>query len=332
MRIKDCARLSMFLAAAACLGIGCASTEDGSAGSGGSTGGAGMGVAGATAAGGASGIAGSGAGGVAGSGAGGSHDAGAAGGAPGDAAAGVDGLGAGGHIGGTGGATSTDAGAGGSPGTGGGTGTFAPCPTNGMPCKILPLGDSITFGIQFEGAYRVELFAKAVAANKKITFVGSQMNGPTTVAGMTFPRSHEGHSGFTIDQMVPFVASDAQFAPNIILLHIGTNDTYMANPGGAPMRLQSLVDMLLAAYPNTLLVVAKIVPYPSQMNNVNTYNATIPGLVTSRAAMGKHILLADLNTGFDVPTMLSSDTIHPNQTGYNFMGDTWYSVISSYLH
>ena len=42
--------------------------------------------------------------------------------------------------------------------------------------------------------------------------------------------------------------------------------------------------------------------------------------------------MVDLNTGFNVPTMLSSDTIHPNQTGYNFMGDTWYSVIGSYLH
>jgi hypothetical protein len=220
------------------------------------------------------------------------------------------------------------AGAGGS----GGTGTFNPCPTNGDACKILPLGDSITFGIQYAGAYRVELFTKAVGASKKITFVGSQMNGPTTAAGMMFPQSHEGHSGFTIDMMQPYVTSDMTYKPNIILLHIGTNDTYMSNPGGAPMRLQTLVDMLLAGYPDSLLVVAKIIPYPSQMANVNSLNATIPTLVSSRQAMGKHILLADLNTGFMVSTMLSSDSIHPNQTGYNFMGDTWYSVISSYLH
>ena len=239
--------------------------------------------------------------------------------------------GTGGRAGGTGGAPAIDAGAGDSRGDAGG-GAFDPCPTNGSACKILPLGDSITFGIQFEGAYRVELFSKAVAASKKVTFVGSQMNGPTTVAGMSFPRSHEGHSGFTIDQMLPFVTSDMMYAPNIILLHIGTNDTYMTNPGGAPARLQSLVDMILATYPSTLLVVAKIVPYPSQMTNVNALNSTIPDLVSSRAAMGKHILMADLNTGFNVPTMLSSDTIHPNQTGYNFMGDTWYSVIASYLH
>ena len=41
------------------------------------------------------------------------------------------------------------------------------------------------------------------------------------------------------------------------------------------------------------------------------------------SAVGKHILIVDLNTGFDVSTMLSSDSIHPNQTGYNFTGDTW---------
>ena len=77
---------------------------------------------------------------------------------------------------------------------------------------------------------------------------------------------------------------------------------------------------------------AKIVPYPSQMANINLINNSIPDLVSSRAAMGKHILMADLNTGFTVSTMLSSDSIHPNQTGYNFMGDQFYSVISSYLH
>jgi lysophospholipase L1-like esterase len=29
--------------------------------------------------------------------------------------------------------------------------------------------------------------------------------------------------------------------------------------------------------------------------------------------------------------MLSGDGIHPNQKGYDWMGDTWYSSISSYL-
>jgi lysophospholipase L1-like esterase len=325
-------RLFAFITTAGSLALACDSSGDGA---GDTTGGGGSGGAvdaGTSGSGGGGGGGSGGGGGQADAGGGTGGRGGAGGGGTGGADAGASGGQGGGGRGGSGGAGPGDAGTGGSTGTGGGTGAFNPCPTNGDPCKILPLGDSITFGIQYEGAYRVELFTKAVGANKKITFVGSQMNGPTTAAGMTFPRSHEGHSGYTIDMMQPFVAQDMQYNPNIILLHIGTNDTYMSNPAGAPMRLQTLVDMILAAYPNALLVVAKIVPYPSQMNNVNTLNASIPTLVSSRAGMGKHILIADLNTGFNVPTMLSSDSIHPNQTGYNFMGDTWYSVIGSYLH
>ena len=130
----------------------------------------------------------------------------------------------------------------------------------------------------------------------------------------------------------PFVSSNVANDPDIILLHIGTNDSYMSGAGGAPMRLETLVDMILSAYPDTLLVVAQIVPYPSQASNIDSLNATIPALVESRASMGKHIVMADLNTGFVTSTMLSNDTIHPNKTGYDFMGDAFYSVIGDLLH
>ena len=77
-----------------------------------------------------------------------------------------------------------------------------------------------------------------------------------------------------------------------------------------------------------MLVVGLITPYPAQANNVRTYNQAIPALVQARADAGKHILLADLNTGF-ASAMLSFDGIHPNQSGYDFMGGVWYSVIGS---
>lgn len=112
---------------------------------------------------------------------------------------------------GGGGASSTgDQGGGGAGGVGGaggdgggdtagtgGAGGYTPCPTTGEPCKILPLGDSITdgIGVQGGGGYRIELFRKARAAGKNITFVGSLVNGPSMVDGAAFPRNHEGHSG-----------------------------------------------------------------------------------------------------------------------------------------
>jgi hypothetical protein len=234
-------------------------------------------------------------------------------------------AGSGGHAGGAG-----NPGAGGT-GAGGGMAGYNPCPTTGDPCKVLPLGDSITFGINYEGSYRVELFKRAVTAGQKITFVGTQMNGPAMAPGTTvpFPNHHEGWSGYTISMILAKAANDVQFGPHMILLHAGTNDTYMTDPTGAPMRLSSAVDSLASMFPNALIVVAKIIPYPSQTTNVNLINQSIPAMVQSKQSMGKHVIMVDLNTGFDTKTMLSSDSIHPNQTGYDWMGDTWYGVVGS---
>jgi hypothetical protein len=223
--------------------------------------------------------------------------------------------------------------AGGTGGSGGG-GAYRPCPTDGSACKILPLGDSITWGIQYDGAYRVQLFTKAVADGHKITFTGSVSNGPNMVSNQPFPRANEGHSGWRIDQITGLVPKPAlDTVPHIVLLMIGTNDVYAASGQATmPERLGTLLDKLINAAPNALIVVAKITPLNNAGSNatIKTYNDAIPGLVQARAAAGKHIMLGDMNTGF-TSAMLSNDGVHPNKSGYDFMGDTWYTLISSFL-
>jgi hypothetical protein len=238
--------------------------------------------------------------------------------------------------GGKGGASGGDGGNGGAITTGGSGGgaSYQPCPTNGDPCKILPLGDSITWGIQYDGAYRVELFNKAHKAGQKITFTGSLSNGPSMVDGVAFPKQNEGHSGWTIAQDTGLVPSPAfNTIPNIVLLMIGTNDVY-ASSGQAQMpdRLGALLDKIFAAAPNALLVVGKITPLNNASWNqtIKTYNDAIPGLVQTRANAGKHVIWVDLNTGF-TSSMLSSDNIHPNKSGYDFMAGVWYTAISNLL-
>ncbi len=232
------------------------------------------------------------------------------------------------------GASAGSAGVVGGGGSSGGATGFQPCPQDGTACKILPLGDSITWGIQYEGAYRVELFSKAVNAGQKITFTGSLSDGPSIVANMPFPKNNEGHSGWTIAQDTGLVPSPAfNTIPNIVLLMIGTNDIYApSGQADAPNRLGALIDKIISTAPNALVVVAKITPLQNSGWNatVKTYNDAIPAVVQARAQQGKHVLLADMNTGF-TSNMLSMDGIHPNQTGYNFMGDAWYGVISAYL-
>ena len=313
------------------------SSSGGSSASGGSSGLGGANVAGAAANGGSAGSSGNSSQGGSSNSGGAPNTAGASGGGAfgngGSAAGGRQGS-AGNSSGGSAGAAAGASAMGGQAtgGTnGGGAAGFEPCPASGV-CKIMPLGDSITEGTGYAGGYRVELFAKAVADKKNITFVGSLSNGPNTISsGVTFPKSHEGHFGWTISQVdgrIPDPALNA--APHIVLLHLGTNDINQNMLSGAPERLGSLVDQIIAKLPSALIVVAKIIPEPSQASGITTLNNAIPQLVQTRASAGKHVILVDQFSGFLASEL--GDGVHPNQAGYARMAGVWYTAVKGYLH
>jgi lysophospholipase L1-like esterase len=200
-------------------------------------------------------------------------------------------------------------------------------------------------GDEANAGYRGPLFATVVAAQQKITFTGSLSNGPDSVAGQTFPKRNEGHSGYGISTVTQYSGGVAGIAtlvpspafadssgglPNIILMMIGTNDTGNSTAAQMADRLGALMDKIILAAPDTLLVVAKITPLSWATAIINSYNDALAGLVQTRATAGKHVMLADMNTGF-TSTMISSDGIHPNSTGYKFMADRWYSIVGPLL-
>jgi GDSL-like Lipase/Acylhydrolase family len=327
---------------------GAPSASGGSTGTGGSSTGGTMGSGGSIGSGAATGT-----GGTAGSG--GKGTAGAAGAAPGGAsgAGGNRGSGgaaaAGGVTGGSGGAQG-GGGSGGHPGGGAaGSGAYNPCSAHSPPCKVLPLGDSITYGVNDEGngGYRGPLFAAVVAAGQQITFTGSLTDGPATVSGQPFPPRNEGHSGWGISEVTTYSNGNAGIAtviptpafssssggtPDVILLHIGTNDSGQFTATQMTSDLQGLLNKLFTNAPSALVVVAQIIPLGYGTNSViKAYNQSIPGLVQTFAAAGKHVMTVDMYTGFNTSTMLGSDSIHPNTTGYTFMADHWYSAIGSLL-
>jgi lysophospholipase L1-like esterase len=281
--------------------------------------------------------------------------AGASAGAPGLAGSGgtagsANIAGAGGSAAGASGGT---AGAGGGAGGTGGSGSFSPCPASD-PCKILPLGDSITWGINYGGGYRIKLFAKTSADSKKITFVGYDAGNPPSSAALSALGSassmwvgkHEGHSGWTIQQDDDLVTGKstatndgvmytgkkvvADFVPHIVLVHLGTNDMYQT-PTGAPDRLGALIDHVVADAPNALVVVASIIPFPSGAAAVTTFNKAVPGVVKTRTDAGKHVIYVDMFAALTTSD-LGSDQIHPNEGGYEKMAVVWYNAIKPYLH
>jgi lysophospholipase L1-like esterase len=237
-------------------------------------------------------------------------------------------------------------GEGGSAGAAGATG-YSPCPASASePCIVLPLGDSITEGYGSSGGgYRVELFRQAVLSGKNLTFVGSLTNGPATVAGQDFPPNHEGHGGFWIEDgtghsgIAGAITDDAldQYQPHIVLLMIGTNDINGTGASGAPTRLGNLIDDITSRAPEALVVVSSIIPIDNATTNglVVTYNAAIPGLVSSRAAAGQHVVFLDNYAAFSAdPTFadtLMYDYLHPNDDGYMVLGQTFYGAIATYL-
>lgn len=269
-------------------------------------------------------------------------------------------AGGGGFSGGPGGGGATTGGMGGTGGMGqagagqGGAGgepssSYSPCPEDGSPCAILPLGDSITFGEGSSGGgYRVELFRKAVVAGQAITFVGTASpNGPDMVEGEPFPRAHQGHQGYVIDEggfsptaSLSLVLDDALPAldPHIVLLMIGTNDVNGNNAlGEAPSRLAALVDKIAASEPDALIVVAQLTPTRDSTLNarIETYNAGIAPVVEQLATDGKHVLLVDMFTPFvetaNYANALLADSLHPNDAGYAVMADVWYGAIGAVL-
>ncbi|HTQ06902.1 MAG TPA: SGNH/GDSL hydrolase family protein [Polyangiaceae bacterium] len=339
-------------------GTGGSGGTSGTTSSGGTgTGGTGGGTGGSVTSGGHPGTGGSSMAGAPAAGTGGSLATGGrpgSGGGAGTSAGGRVGMGMGGAP--TGGTSAAGSGAGGAAMAGSGgtsSGGFDPCPSTG-PCKILPLGDSITWGINYGGGYRIKLFIHTNTDNHVINFVGYDTANPPSSSvlsglgsGMSnWKPNHEGHSGWTIQQDDDLVTGKstatndnvmytgkkvvADFSPNIVLVHLGTNDMYQM-PTGAPDRLGTLIDHIVADAPNALVVVASIIPFPQDASQVMTFNAAVPGEVKTRADAGKHVIFVDMFSALTASD-LGSDGIHPNEGGYEKMAVAWYGAIKSYLH
>jgi lysophospholipase L1-like esterase len=214
----------------------------------------------------------------------------------------------------------------------------------------MPLGDSITAGAYSSNmsSYRGPLFHLALTHGQSITFVGTQSSGPDKIDNVLFPKHHEGHGGYVIDTTpgsgqwpgISGLAPDSVKAnhPHIVTLMIGTNDVNIQyDLAHAPARLGNLLDSLLAADPNLLLVVAQITPALDDAQNVRiqAYNAGIADLVKTRANAGKHIAMVDMYGAFtanpNYKTEYMGDNLHPIDAGHAKMADVWYARIGGLL-
>lgn len=218
--------------------------------------------------------------------------------------------------------------------------SFTFLPEYKTPLKIMPLGDSITYGVignndKESGGYRTKLWNKFTADGLPVEFVGSLSNGPDNLSS----KNHEGHPKWKIEQIAALVNGClSTYQPDLILLMIGTNDTRGNSLRRMIRELRALIDQITAQLPDAQLLVASIPPiHPAmkpalQVLRALYFNAAIPGIVNSKVAQGKKVTFVDMRdlTVNDLTASTSpglDNGLHPNAQGYCKIASFWHDAV-----
>ena len=199
--------------------------------------------------------------------------------------------------------------------------------------RIMPLGDSITYGQGWNGGgYRAVLREKLVAAGYDVDYVGTQTANPGSLSA-SGDVQHEGHPGWKIAQLTKTFGtwSASIGAPHVVLLKIGTNNCNNDHDV-AMQQTRELLAEIRRVQPSAHIIVGTIAPFLNGTalgnNNawVEEHNVRLRAEVAARVAAGERISLADLYPVIS-PTTGMNDDRHPNEEGYRAMAQVWFDAI-----
>jgi len=212
----------------------------------------------------------------------------------------------------------------------------APSAQAATPIRIMPLGDSITGG---PGCWRAVLWDRLQRTGfTNIDFVGTLPGGGCNLA--SWDGDNEGHGGFQAtgianqNQLPGWLAATR---PDIVLMHLGTNDVWNNVPTATILTaFGTLVDQMRASNPATKILLAQILPMtPSGCTwcptGVAALNSAIPSWVAAKTTAQSPITVVDQFTGFDSVADTIGDGVHPNDAGFQKISDRWYPALTPLL-
>jgi lysophospholipase L1-like esterase len=219
---------------------------------------------------------------------------------------------------------------------------------------IMPLGDSLAYGIGVAGGYRTRLYTDMQNAGFSFTLVGTSTDNASGLLSRARQTHHEGHSGYRIDQIANNLdGNDGSSGnnggfwfhkpspPNIILLQIGGNDIFQNfQTSTIAQRLDKLVGQIVADSPSSLLFVSNF--NPTKVFNANqnqllqAYNTQIRDIIVPKYdSLGDNVIFVDQYSNFVDASgkiiHIGPDNIHPDQIGYDLMGDTWAAALQQVI-
>lgn len=214
---------------------------------------------------------------------------------------------------------------------------------------VMPLGDSITSGHAGFASYRYPLWFDLLEYGYAVDLVGNLDDVPGGPPDPDvypdyadgFDRDHEGHWGYRTDQILPILA-DAVAAnqPDIVLIHLGTNDIGQRGEVGLAtfdVNLRLIIDILRGERPGIAILLAKVIPigassfYGANAHLVEPLNQAIEMVAQEESTIDSPIILVDQHVGFDIATMMQGDGIHPNVAGEERMAWRWLPALASVL-
>ncbi len=223
--------------------------------------------------------------------------------------------------------------------------------------RILPLGNSITVGwngftppMNEAVSYRGVLFDQLTAAGYSFDFVGH-----TTAGSVYLSDPEHGAISGTRGQYVVRLLQDGfdqlnsiQITPggqpyldvypaDMIILHIGTNDISAAETPSA-VDVEDILDEIdaweLSSGNHVTVMVARIIDRTDNAlwsTNTHAYNDSVAEMIAARGDASVFMVDLESGAGIDYATEMDPDGIHPLQSAYDKMGDTWFTAVDDYL-
>ncbi|KAL8865868.1 MAG: hypothetical protein Q9174_006648, partial [Haloplaca sp. 1 TL-2023] len=198
---------------------------------------------------------------------------------------------------------------------------------NGVDLRILPLGDSITFGMGSSdgNGYRLLLSNLISKDGNRLNYIGSVKSG-------SMPnKNNEGWPGAQINAIGVKGRPTYRQRPNVVLLMAGTNDITKQNGvGKAPECLEGLIGEINVACPDAVILVATIpvlnhpIARPNLTNDKpDAYNAAVRADIEKMAKSGKHVALVNMSSV--TPAQINeADGTHPTDEGYAVIASAWH--------
>ena len=202
----------------------------------------------------------------------------------------------------------------------------------------MPLGDSITWDWHFNdgrsdayrSGYRNHLWYKLKNEGYEINFVGSQHNGGAV--SPHYDGHNEGYTGWTSHKMAYKIYSLLEKnTPDIILIHIGTNDPFYSisdNAKGVTRILDEIDRFEKDKGIQVHVVLARIINMYKYHSWVDSFNKNISTIVKNRLKHKDNITLVNMQSAVGWNLI---DGLHPNNTGYKQMANVWFKALKDII-